>query len=363
MRLISVSCKTNPIKRSTGGNAVAAAAYRAGEDLTDEQSGEIKRFSNRIEDVRETIILAPDDAPDWTRDRSSLWNAAENRETHVKGRPGRDVLIGFAWEASPEQQREMATEFAKKHFVSQGHVCDIAFHKYGALVSERDKIIKQKDDTTITGSEQIKRWKDQGLPFIEAYQTQHVDMPHVKIERLKGGDIRGYKIYQPHAHVLVTTRAVNDDGWVKTKNRSFDRKETALYWREDWANLQNSYLEKWGYEVRVSTTKNQASENLPTRSEQISAPARHLERKGTETMEGKKVAANQAMNELIEGISQKPVDQPDDTSFHRAAVWWRNLMESFSDWREQLADKAASYLSYLNPNRDKQEQGRGYEQD
>lgn len=380
MRSINVTCTTNPVKRSTGGNAVAAAAYRAGEDLTDTQSGEVKRYSNRQPDVRDSFILAPTGAPDWSTDRSDLWNAAEIRETYKNGRPGRDVILGFAWETSAEEQKAMAVEFAQKHFVSTGHVCDIAFHKYGSTVRESDKIRKDKTDTTITGKEQVEIWKQQGLPFLESYQTHGVDMPHVKIERLKGGDIKGHKIYQPHAHVLVTTRALGEDGWAKRKTREFDSKATTFEWRESWEKLQNTHLERLGYDVRVKTTRETPSEapeaandlpSTPDRQKDIeklpeglSDAARHKERRGEETMEGKKAAANQVTNDLIAEIgAQGAANDNDESSFHRISIWWRNMSESFSDWRDQFKEKASAFLDYLAPNKDEQERGQDHEPD
>lgn len=366
MRLINVTCKTYPIQRSTGGNAIAAAAYRSGEDLFDERSGESKRFANRSADVRESVILAPNDAPDWTQDRATLWNSIETRERHKAGRPGRDIILGFAWETSAEQQREMAIKFAQDELVSQGHVCDIAFHKYGSLVRYSDTIRNDGDDTVMTGRDQVLNWQRQGLSFLEAHQVDGVDMPHVKIERLKGGDIRGYKLYQPHAHVLTSPRPLDGDGWSKNKNREFDRKEQALDWRNKWADLQNQHLERWGFDTRVSTTRNQGDKNLPTRSESLSAAARHLERKGKETMEGKKSAANQAMNELLERVSADKAENENsansDTSGQskRMAVWWRNFSNTFSEWRDQLKDKISAFADRLKPDRDK-DRGQAHE--
>lgn len=361
MRLINVTCKTHPIQRSAGGNAIAAAAYRSGEDLYDERSGETKRFSNRGHDVRESVILAPDNAPDWVYERGALWNSVETRERHKAGRPGRDVVIGFAWETSAEQQREMALKFAEQEFVSHGHVCDIAFHKYGSLVRYSDTIRSDSDDTIMSGRDQVLNWQRQNLPFLEAHQVQGVDMPHVKIERLKGGDIRGYKLYQPHAHVLTSPRPLDGDGWSKTRNREFDRKEQALDWRVKWAELQNNHLETWGFETRVSTTKNEGEANLPTRSEDLSAAARHLERKGVETMAGKKAAANKALNEML-GKAADEVSNNDDNSSRntRVAVWWRNFSNTFHEWKDQFKDKISAFADRLKPD-GSQERGHSHE--
>src|SRR5260364_167505 len=63
------------ISRAAGQSAVAAAAYRSGEKLLDERTGEIKDYSRRSGVVSAELVM-PDGADvDWTRER--LWNQAE----------------------------------------------------------------------------------------------------------------------------------------------------------------------------------------------------------------------------------------------------------------------------------------------
>ena len=65
-----------PVSRSSGRSAVASAAYRAGERLTNERDGITHDFS-RKQGVEHTEIVLPEGSDaDWARDRSDLWNAA-----------------------------------------------------------------------------------------------------------------------------------------------------------------------------------------------------------------------------------------------------------------------------------------------
>ncbi len=56
------------ISRSKGRSSVAAAAYRSASELTDERTGTVHDYT-RKSDVRHSEIIAPDDAPEWMRDR------------------------------------------------------------------------------------------------------------------------------------------------------------------------------------------------------------------------------------------------------------------------------------------------------
>ncbi|MGH8259768.1 MAG: MobA/MobL family protein, partial [Steroidobacteraceae bacterium] len=68
------------ISRARGHSAVAAAAYRAGESLVEGSTG-ITFDYRRKQGVEHSEILAPENAPDWGRDRLKLWNAVEAAET------------------------------------------------------------------------------------------------------------------------------------------------------------------------------------------------------------------------------------------------------------------------------------------
>ena len=67
------------IGRGKGYSATAAAAYRAGERIEDERTGEVHDYRRR-DGVLHAEILAPEGAPAWARDRAKLWNAVEQAE-------------------------------------------------------------------------------------------------------------------------------------------------------------------------------------------------------------------------------------------------------------------------------------------
>lgn len=139
-------------------------------------------------------ILLPEGAPAWMADRERLWRAASDAERRVDSQEAREITVALPRELGREERVELAREFAREAFVSLGMVADLSVHEPKA----RD-----------------------------------------------GGD-------QPHAHVLLTTRRVEDaDGFCATKERAWNDRALLLAWRELWAERVNEALERAGREERV----------------------------------------------------------------------------------------------------------------
>jgi hypothetical protein len=72
--------------RGKGSRVTRAAAYRAGERIRDERTGEVYNYSGREDVLHKEIVLASELAgrtdTSWARERAALWNAAE----HAGGR-------------------------------------------------------------------------------------------------------------------------------------------------------------------------------------------------------------------------------------------------------------------------------------
>ncbi|MFJ7640720.1 MobQ family relaxase [Peribacillus sp. NPDC097225] len=115
------------ISRSKGQSAVAAAAYRSGERLTDERTGETKFYKREVEP--ETMILAPSHSPEWVHDRQQLWNEVEKAETRKNSQVAREINIALPRELSHQEQTELIRGYVQKEFVDQGMIADVAIHR------------------------------------------------------------------------------------------------------------------------------------------------------------------------------------------------------------------------------------------
>ena len=116
------------VKRSQGQSAVAAAAYRAGEDLHDERLDKTHRYTKK-QDVLKSEIMAESGAPDWVYDREKLWNKMEAAERQWNGQPAREVVLSLPRELSDSDNWNLARKFVSDEFVSKGMVADVNFHK------------------------------------------------------------------------------------------------------------------------------------------------------------------------------------------------------------------------------------------
>src|SRR5260370_35462360 len=95
------------VARGAGRRATAAAAYRAGERIRDERSGELFNYGRR-RDVLHTEIFLPgqfDAMPvSWARNRQKLWNTAEHAEKRYNARVARESQIGLPAELNAGQR-------------------------------------------------------------------------------------------------------------------------------------------------------------------------------------------------------------------------------------------------------------------
>jgi len=224
--------KVKIIGRANGKSAVAAAAYRAGEDLYDERLGRSFNYEKKS-DVIETRILAPENAPDWIYDRSALWNAIEAKEdTHnrkASAQLAREDMFTIERAIPLEDATKLVYEFTQKNFVDKGMVADIAIHEPDASDGETN----------------------------------------------------------PHFHVMLTMRDidVNDVHGFGKKNRSWNDKNLQSKWREEWAKTENEYLKKNNIDILV-IDKSYAELGIDKKPVNLSMEAYQMEQRGVVTDEG-----------------------------------------------------------------------------
>lgn len=222
------------MSRSKGQSAVASAAYRSGERLEDERTGEKKFYKREVQP--ETMILAPSHSPEWVYDRNRLWNEVEQSEKRKNSQLAREINVALPRELSNHQQTELIKSYVQTEFVDKGMVADIAIHR---------------DDQE-----------------------------------------------NPHAHVMLTTREISEEGFT-VKNRDWNDRELLNQWREQWADHANKALEREGIEDRISHLSHEARgiEQLPT--VHLGHVAHEMENKGIETDRGNINRERQEYNRLV----------------------------------------------------------------
>ena len=120
-------CSIKIISRGKGKSAVAAAAYRAGELITNEYDGITHDYTKKG-GVVHTEILLPDNAPLEYTNRAILWNAVEKIEKAKNSQLAREIELALPAELTKEQNISLVRDYVKEHFVSAGMCADVCVH-------------------------------------------------------------------------------------------------------------------------------------------------------------------------------------------------------------------------------------------
>lgn len=121
-------CSIKIISRGKGRSAVACAAYRSGTKLTDLATGKIFDYSNKPGVVFSEVLL-PENAPAaFAVDRNILWDAVERKETRSDARLAREVEVALPREFTRQEQIGTVREYIIKNFVREGMCADWALH-------------------------------------------------------------------------------------------------------------------------------------------------------------------------------------------------------------------------------------------
>jgi len=107
------------ISRNKGHSSVAAAAYRHGEKLTDEHTGEVHDYTKK-QGVSDSVILIPDGADQRFLKPEYLFNHIEKIETRKDSGLVRELNIALPQELNNDEKKALAIDFCNEHFVKMG---------------------------------------------------------------------------------------------------------------------------------------------------------------------------------------------------------------------------------------------------
>lgn len=125
-----ISAHAKIVKRSSGRSAVGASAYRAGEKLYNEHDGITHDYTKKSGVVHSEIMLC-ENAPKEYQDRETLWNAVEKVEKRGDAQLARDMMIALPTELDRQEQIKLVQEYVKDNFVNAGMCADVNIHDKG----------------------------------------------------------------------------------------------------------------------------------------------------------------------------------------------------------------------------------------
>lgn len=205
--------------RSGGWSAPAGLAYRFGARVEDERTGLVHDYTHR--QLRAALdaptpidasILAPEGAPPWARDVQALATYIDLAERRKDAQLMREVLVAVPRELDERAAREIVHRYAAEQFVARGMVAAVAIHRH------------DPDN--------------------------------------------------PHAHLLLTMRDLEADGFGK-KVREWNDRSLVEHWRDAWGREVNQALERAGERARIDM-RSYARQELDLMPVAVGAPQRHV---------------------------------------------------------------------------------------
>lgn len=127
MAIYHFTCKYVSRAGATDKNSVRSAAYCAGKELSDLNTGSTFNFSNKKEVVF-SEIQAPANAPEWVADRQRLWSEVEKKEIRYDAKLMSQFEASLPNELDLEQAKALMYDFSSASLVKRGMVSDWSVH-------------------------------------------------------------------------------------------------------------------------------------------------------------------------------------------------------------------------------------------
>ena len=196
-------------------------------------------------------LLLPERAPPEFSFRAALWNSVEKTEKQWNSQLARRIIMALPRELSQEDNIRLVRQYCQEQFVDKGMCCDFAIHDEGDGNPHAHILL------TMRALDENGKW----LP---------------KARKVYDLDENGERIRLPSGN------------WKSHKENSVDWNEQskAELWRHEWEVLQNQYLEAAGRSERVDmrSYERQGVEVAPT--VHMGPAITNMERKGIHTIIG-----------------------------------------------------------------------------
>ena len=258
-------------------------------------------------------ILLPPNAPLKYADRQTLWNAVEKAETQWNAQLARGIILALPNEIPREEYVPLVRDYCREQFVSRGMIADFAIHDKGDGNPHAHILL------TMRAMDDEGRW----LPKVK--KVYDLDENGEKI-RLPSGSYKSHK--------------ENTTDW--------DRKENAELWRSQWANAVNRYYERHGLSTRLDlrSYERQGKDELPTIH--LGPVVAHMEEKGICTQLGDYNRQIKVHNNALRNLKRLIAD---------LSAWLKSIVQKLEDTRKK-DEPQPTILDYIHAYDDLQKAGR-----
>lgn len=250
------------ISRGGKASATASYAYISGEEVQDERTGLVKKYS-REDEVLATGNILPKDAPQEYKDNAANWcNELELMDKSPKARTAKRVRIAFPSELYLEQQIEATEKWIDENCTKHGYPATYAIHSskdgknpHVHIIIANRALVKGKWQQSKSKTEFRRDENGNKIPVIDP----------------KTGEQK----------VIIEKSGKKKKQWQRfqtKENRSHMDKLSTLYdMRKGWARVCNQYLSP-DMQIDHRSYEAQGKLQIPTRHE--GHAARQLEARG-----------------------------------------------------------------------------------
>lgn len=189
------NCNESIVQRSKGKSFAGALSYISGNYIKDIRSGKNHCYDRN--DVWNCKIYCSENTPERMRTLQGLSDAVELAENRKNSQIARSIICALPKELTFDELERIVDNFAIKNFANSRFIAVAAIH-----------MGKNKKDPSRNN---------------------------------------------PHAHILVTMRKVDDNGFCKAKDREHNRKDSLNKWRESLEREINRAYERNNMPERVSS--------------------------------------------------------------------------------------------------------------
>ena len=224
-------------------------------------------FHKSMKELVHAEVMLPSHAPPGFADRATLWNAVEAIENQWNSQLARRIVLALPREVPKDQYLPMLKEFCNEQFVAKGMIADFAIHDKGDGNPHAHILL------TLRAMDEHGRW----LP--KARKVYDLDENRERI-RLPSGNWKCHK---------ENTVDWNDQKYAEV-------------WRHSWETITNRYLEAAGRPERVDlrSFERQGIQQIPT--VHLGPAAHQMEKRGVETFLGNLNRDIRAANSLMQSI-------------------------------------------------------------
>lgn len=259
-------CSAKVISRNKGRTAVGASAYRSGEKITNEYDGITHDYTRKTGVVYSEVMLC-ENAPEKFKDRKVLWNEVEKIEKSKDSQLSREIEVALPKELNRSEQIKLIREYTRDNFVNKGMCADINIH------DKNDGNPHAHIMVTMRAIKENGSWnsKQEKLYLLRKEGEKDIyansTLAKQKIENEGYSKVKSGKRYK--------TKSVDLTDW--------NTKEFLQSFRKDWEVKINKKLKEKGIEERVDcrSYEERGIEKIPTIHEGYTA--RQMQKKGKES--------------------------------------------------------------------------------